>query len=73
MTKMDFLNLFEHMAPLKCSQCDYIGLYIGNKLVNRNAAKYTKTHVVSFDCFECDDTFKVRQKLDYHIKAKPCP
>ena len=30
-------------------------------------------YVESFDWFECGDTFKVRQKLDYHIKAKHGP
>ena len=76
MTKMDFHNSFEYMVPLKCSQCEHIGR---NKSSNINAAKYTMDkhimmhYVESFDWFECGDTFKVRQKLDYHIKAKHGP
>ena len=75
-TKMDFHNSFEHMAPLKCSLCDYVSK---NQPSNRHAAKYTMTkhmdkhNVGIFDCFECGDTFKVKQRLEYHIKAKHCP
>ena len=73
--KMDLHNSFEHMAPLKCSQCDYISQ---NKPSNHHAAKYTMTkhmdkhYIGIFDCFECGDTFKVNQRLSYHIKAKHC-
>ena len=76
LTKLDFHNTFQHKAPGKCSICDYKSK---NKSTNIHAAKYTMLkhmdmhNVGIFECFECGDTFNVRQRLDYHIKAKHCP
>ena len=71
--KMDMHMSFEHMAPLKCSQCNYETIHNPK---HRYAAKYSmSTHmdlhnIGTFDCFECGETFKVKRKLTYHIKSK---
>ena len=72
-TKMDMHKSFEHMAPLKCSQCDY---QTQHNPKHPHSAKYSMSkhmdmhNVGTYDCFECGETFKVKQKLTYHIKSK---
>lgn len=72
-TKLDLHKSLEHNATIKCSQCDY------NKQHNlkdpmaakKSIYKHIAMHNVGlYDCFECGETFKVKQKLTYHITSK---
>ena len=75
-SNMDMHKSFEHMAPLKCSQCNYETKHNPKHPHADKYYKYSMSHhmemhnVGNYDCFECDETFKVKHKLTYHIKSK---
>ena len=72
-TKLDLHKSLEHMVPLKCNQCDYQKQHNlkDPMAAKKSMYKHIAMHNVGlYECFECGETFKVKQKLTYHITSK---